>query len=85
MQKKLTITLDETVYEGLHNVIGRRNISHFIENLVRPHVVGTDLDAGYRAMAAKTENHPEGTRPRTDSRQFHVKNREQPHLAPGCS
>jgi predicted CopG family antitoxin len=55
MQKKLTITLDETVYEGLHNVIGRRNISHFIEDLVRPHVVGTDLDAGYRAMAADEE------------------------------
>ena len=55
MQKKLTITLDATVYEGLHTVIGRRNISHFIEDLVRPHVIGTDLDAGYRAMAADEE------------------------------
>ena len=55
MQKKLTITLDEKVYEGLHAVIGRRNISHFIEDLVRPHVIGTDLDAGYRAMAADEE------------------------------
>ena len=55
MQKKLTITLDESVYEGLHKVIGRRNISHFIENLVRPHVIGTDLEAGYRAMAADEE------------------------------
>lgn len=52
MQKKLTITVDKDVYEGLHKVIGRRKISQFIENLVRPHVIGTDLEAGYAAMAA---------------------------------
>ena len=51
MQKKLTITVDEDVYEGLHKVIGRRHISQFIEDLVRPHVIGSDLEAGYRAMA----------------------------------
>ena len=51
MQKKLTITVDEAVYTGLHKVIGRRHISHFIEDLVRPHVIGTELEAGYRAMA----------------------------------
>jgi len=27
MQKKLTITVDEKVYEGLHTVVGRRRIS----------------------------------------------------------
>ena len=52
MQKKLTITIDEQVYDGLHNVIGRRRISRFIESLVRPHLVGTDLEASYRQMAA---------------------------------
>jgi predicted CopG family antitoxin len=51
MQKKLTITLEEHVYEGLHKVVGRRNISHFIESLVRPHVIGTDMEAAYREMA----------------------------------
>ncbi len=51
MQKKLTIMVDEEVYEGLHRVVGRRHISEFIEALVRPYVVGQDLDAGYRAMA----------------------------------
>jgi hypothetical protein len=51
MQKKLTITLDQRVYEGLHTVIGRRRISRFIESLVRPYVVGPDLEAGYRALA----------------------------------
>jgi hypothetical protein len=49
--KKLTITLDERVYEGLHSVIGRRRISRFIESLVRPYVVQEDLYAEYRAMA----------------------------------
>ena len=52
MQKKLTITVDEDVYQGLHNVIGRRHLSQFIEDLVRPHVIGTELEAGYQAMAA---------------------------------
>jgi predicted CopG family antitoxin len=51
MQKKLTITVNEQVYEGLHRVIGRRNISQFIESLVRPHVLEKDLEAAYRHMA----------------------------------
>lgn len=52
MQKKLTITVDERVYEGLHAVVGRRRISRFIERLVRPHVERDHLDAAYRRMAA---------------------------------
>ena len=52
MQKKLTITIDEAVYDGLHSVIGPRRISQFIESLVRPHVLQRDLDEGYAAMAA---------------------------------
>ena len=52
MHKKLTITVDEAIYEGLHRVIGRGAISQFIAELVRPHVVGADLDAAYAEMAA---------------------------------
>ena len=52
MQRKLTITVDEVVYEGLHKVVGRRNISRFLTELARPHVVPDALDEGYRAMAA---------------------------------
>src|SRR4051812_49038495 len=53
MPHKLTITVAEEVYQGLHRRVGRGNISHFIEQLVRPHVVDDDeLEAGYRAMAA---------------------------------
>ena len=51
MQKKLTITIDERVYEGLHQVIGPRQISRFIEALVRPHVLPADLEAAYAEMA----------------------------------
>ena len=52
MHKRMTITLDETVYEGLYRRIGKRRISKFIEELVRPHVMDTSLDEHYQAMAA---------------------------------
>jgi predicted CopG family antitoxin len=52
MHRKMTITLDEAVYEGLYRTVGKRRISQFIEDLLRPHVVDTSLDDGYRAMAA---------------------------------
>jgi hypothetical protein len=51
MQKKLTITVDDRVYDGLHTVVGRRRISRFIESLVRPYVIGKDLDVAYQQMA----------------------------------
>jgi predicted CopG family antitoxin len=52
MHKRMTITLDEAVYEGLYRTIGKRHMSQFIEDLVRPHVMDTSLDDGYRAMAS---------------------------------
>ena len=52
MRRKLTITVDDAVYEGLRRMVGQRKISQFIENLVRPYVADTTLDEGYRAMAA---------------------------------
>jgi hypothetical protein len=52
MQKKLTLTIDEGVYDGLRTVVGPRRISHFVEDLVRPHVVKSDLYTAYRTMAA---------------------------------
>jgi predicted CopG family antitoxin len=51
MQKKLTITVDEEVYEGLHKTIGPRKISNFIQELVRPHVVRPDFESAYAEMA----------------------------------
>lgn len=52
MQKKLTVTIDEEVYDGLRLVVGPRKISRFIEDLVRPHVIKKDMYAAYEAMAA---------------------------------
>lgn len=52
MQKKLTITVDEAVYDGLYATVGSRRISQFIEDLVRPHVTHGDLAAAYAQMAA---------------------------------
>ncbi|MBI4688338.1 MAG: addiction module antitoxin [Nitrospirae bacterium] len=51
MQKKLTITVDEKVYTGLHKTIGPRKISKFVEELVRPHVVRPNLELAYAQMA----------------------------------
>ncbi len=55
MQKKLTITVDEEVYKGLHKVIGRRKISKFVEGLVRPHVARPNLEAEYERMARERQ------------------------------
>jgi len=53
VRRKLTITVAEDVYQGLHRHIGRGQISSFIEELVRPHVVDdVELEAAYREMAA---------------------------------
>ncbi len=52
MRRKLTITVDDAVYEGLLRMVGQRKISQFIENLVKPYIADTTLDEGYRAMAA---------------------------------
>ena len=52
MQKKLTITVSEEVYKGLHARIGAGHISKFLDSLARPHVVDDDMDRAYRAMAA---------------------------------
>ncbi|MFI0545813.1 MAG: addiction module antitoxin [Brachymonas sp.] len=54
MHKRMTITLDEAVYEGLYRTVGKRRMSQFIEDLLRPHVTDTALDKGYQAMAADT-------------------------------
>ena len=59
MQKKLTITIDEQVYLGLYQVVGSGKISHFIETLVRPHVLFPDMEAGYAAMAQDEERERE--------------------------
>jgi predicted CopG family antitoxin len=57
--KKLTIIVDEEVYEGLHKVIGRGKISKFVEELVRPHVVRPNLEAEYAQMSKDEDREKE--------------------------
>jgi len=65
MARKLTITISDEVYEGLHRHAGRSGVGRFVERLVRPHVVQSrtsaaqwreasadELAAGYAAAAA---------------------------------
>jgi predicted CopG family antitoxin len=57
----MTITLDEAVYEGLWRTIGKRRMSQFIEDLLRPHVMGASLEDGYKAMAQDQDREAEAT------------------------
>lgn len=59
MSKKLTISIDDATYAGLHAVIGRGNISRFIERIARPYLMEEALEAEYRAMAADRERERE--------------------------
>ena len=59
MSKKLTITVDDDVYEGLHCVVGRRRISRFLNDLARPHVISQEVVEDYRAMAADEQQESE--------------------------
>lgn len=61
MHKKLTITIDEEVYNGLYVTIGEGKISQFIENLLKPHVLHQDLKLAYREMALDEEREHEAT------------------------
>ena len=62
MQKKLTITIDEAVYDGLRENIGPRKISKFIEELVRPHVIRPNLESAYAEMARDEEREKEAAK-----------------------
>jgi hypothetical protein len=58
-RRKLTITVEDSVYRGLHKVVGRGNISRFLNDSARPHVVRDGLEEGYRAMAADERHEAE--------------------------
>jgi len=57
MTKKLTITVSDDVYKGLHKQVGRRKISRFINELAREHLTDRNspeywLGASERELAA---------------------------------
>ena len=59
MRRKLTITVDQAVYDGLHRVVGRGHISRFLTELARPYVVQDALEDSYREVAADEEHERE--------------------------
>ena len=61
MAKKLAITVDDEVYEGLHKIIGRRRTSRFLSDFARPYVTRPDLAEAYRAVAADESREREAT------------------------
>ena len=61
MQKRITITLHETVCDGLMRVVGRGKVSQFLESLARPHVLDASMDDGYRAMRNDTQREAEAS------------------------
>ncbi|MFH0820606.1 MAG: hypothetical protein V1908_02420 [Candidatus Peregrinibacteria bacterium] len=60
VKKKLTITVDENVYQALHHSIGRRKISGLINLLVEEHLqekqLKTNLTGSY--YLKDLEEHP---------------------------
>lgn len=59
MTRKLTISIDDRVYDGLHAIVGKGNIGKFLEDLARPLVVTDSLSAAYAEMAADRDREAE--------------------------
>lgn len=64
MSRRMTLYFhDEKVYTGLISLVGRGNISNFIENLLRPILVKSDtteeITKGYKLMSQDTEREKE--------------------------
>ncbi|OGH55598.1 MAG: addiction module antitoxin [Candidatus Lindowbacteria bacterium RIFCSPLOWO2_12_FULL_62_27] len=62
MKKKLTLSVDREIYDGLRSQIGARRISGFIESLLRPHVVKSSLEEGYARMSRDKDREKEARR-----------------------
>ena len=55
MSKRVNIYIqDEKLWENFTHLIGRGNVSKWIENTIRPLVDNSDLAASYQQMAADT-------------------------------
>lgn len=50
--RKLTISIDDRIYDGLHAVVGQGHIGKFLEDLARPFVLPASLSAAYTEMSA---------------------------------
>lgn len=59
MSRKLTILLDDRIYDRLHAAAGKRRVGRFVEQLVRDRLLDEDLDGAYAALAAEEEREAE--------------------------
>ncbi len=59
MKRRVTITVDEAIYQQLHRLAGRGGISRFIESLVRAHLVERDTESAYEQMALDRQREAE--------------------------
>jgi predicted CopG family antitoxin len=59
MSHQITITVSDEVYQGLQTVAGGRTISEFIEELARPIVTESILEASYRDMILDSDRERE--------------------------
>lgn len=59
MQKKLTITIEENIYNDLHLVVGKGKISKFIERIIKPYVTKDNLRLAYQKMAKDKQREKE--------------------------
>jgi predicted CopG family antitoxin len=50
MNRQITISVTDEVYQGLQTVAGDRTIGELIEELVRPAIIESCLEASYRDM-----------------------------------
>lgn len=51
MSKKLTITVEDAIYDLLYLKVGARKIGKFLQELARPYLMDDQLDDAYAAMA----------------------------------
>ncbi|MGB3463911.1 MAG: hypothetical protein WBA74_01520 [Cyclobacteriaceae bacterium] len=57
--RKITISLEESVFNGLQKVIGKGQISRFINDLAKPYVVAEGLDKAYVMMSQDEDSENE--------------------------
>jgi hypothetical protein len=61
MTHRSTISVSEEIYRGLQTVAGQRTISEFFEELARPVVIASCLEALYKDMILNDEREREAT------------------------
>jgi predicted CopG family antitoxin len=59
LHKKLTITVEDEVYQELHRQIGRGRISSLINRLIRQHVMKDGVEEAYKDMASDQKRESE--------------------------